>query len=122
MAPEVKKKVYDGRCDLWSIGIIIYILIKKNNPSDEIINKISTIELTTNADLNNLIQRLLVKDPDKRINWDEYFEHPFFSKNKIIIKLRVTEKNKVNNEFKDINILENEYYLLNDKLKKYQNK
>ena len=122
MAPEVKKKVYDGRCDLWSIGIIIYILIKKNNPSDEIINKISTIELTTNADLNNLIQRLLVKDPDKRLNWDEYFEHPFFSKNKIIIKLRVTEKNKINNEFKDINILENEYYLLNDKLIKYQDK
>jgi len=122
MAPEVKKKKYDGRCDLWSLGIIIYILIKKKNPSDEIIDKISTIELTTNADLNNLIQRLLVKDPNKRLNWDEYFEHPFFSKNKIIIKLRVTEKNKINNEFKDINILENEYYLMNDKPIKYQEK
>ena len=107
---------------MWSLGIIIYILIKKKNPSDEIIDKISTIELTTNADLNNLIQRLLVKDPNKRLNWDEYFEHPFFSKNKIIIKLRVTEKNKINNEFKDINILENEYYLMNDKPIKYQEK
>jgi serine/threonine-protein kinase ULK/ATG1 len=102
MAPEVKEGKYDGKCDLWSLGIVIYILIKKRNPSDEIIDKISSLELIANTELNNLIQRLLVKDPDKRISWDEYFDHPFFINNKIIIKLKVTEKDKIQNEFKDI--------------------
>jgi surface protein len=122
MAPEVKEGQYDGKCDLWSLGIVIYILIKRKNPSDEIIDKISSLELIANTELNNLIQRLLVKDPDKRISWDEYFNHPFFINNKIIIKLKVTEKDKIKNEFKDINILENEYYLLNDVRLEYKEK
>ena len=35
-----------------------------------------------------LFKKLLEKDPKKRINWDEYFKHPFFeNKNKNIINL-----------------------------------
>ena len=34
-----------------------------------------------------MIKRLLEKDYEKRINWDEYFNHPFFNyfSNKIIL-------------------------------------
>ena len=28
--------------------------------------------------LDDLIRKLLVADPNKRITWNEYFEHPFF--------------------------------------------
>ena len=28
--------------------------------------------------LNDLISRLVVADPDKRISWNEYFNHQFF--------------------------------------------
>ena len=114
MAPEVKGGKFDGKCDLWSLGVIIYILIEKRNPTDEIIEKISTMELTNNSDLNNLISRLLVKDPEKRLSWDEYFTHPFFNKNQIIIKIKVTKNDKIGNEFKDIDILENKYFLMNE--------
>ena len=81
MAPEVFTGKYDRKCDLWSLGIIIYILMIRKNPSKEIIENISRIELTDNPDLNNLIRRLLVKDPNDRLSWDEYFLHPFFNKN-----------------------------------------
>ena len=81
MAPEVYTGKYDRKCDLWSLGIIIYILMIRKNPSKEIIENISRIELTDNPDLNNLIRRLLVKDPNDRLSWDEYFLHPFFNKN-----------------------------------------
>ena len=120
MAPEVKKGAFDGKCDLWSLGVIIYILIEKKNPTEDIIENISTIKLTNNLDLNNLIQRLLVKDPEKRLSWDEYFIHPFFNKNQIIIKLKVTKNDNIGNEFKDIYILENKYFLINDIKQEYK--
>ena len=34
--------------------------------------------------LNDLIQKLLIINPVKRISWDEYFNHPFFNNNKKI--------------------------------------
>ena len=121
-APEIKEgKNYDGKCDLWSLGVLIYNLIKKNFPTSEIIENISTIELTKNQYLNDLIRRLLVKNPDNRISWDEYFIHPFF-KNRIIIKLKVTDLDKIKNEFKDIYFLENDKYIQNNNTYEYKEK
>ena len=28
--------------------------------------------------LNDLVEKLIVIDPSKRINWEDYFNHPFF--------------------------------------------
>ena len=98
MSPEILKgEEYNYKCDLWSIGIIIYRLIYGKSPYigdkdialinkiDKLGNKIIKIE---NEVLNNLVKRLLEKDPKKRINWEEYFKHPFFeNKNKNIINL-----------------------------------
>ena len=98
MSPEILKgKEYNYKCDLWSIGIIIYRLIYSKPPYigdkdialinkiDKLGNKIIKIE---NEILNDLVKRLLEKDPKKRINWEEYFKHPFFKiKNKNIINL-----------------------------------
>ena len=122
MAPEVsEKKGYDGKCDLWSLGIIIYILIKKSNPSQEILEKISKIELANNPQLDDLIRNLLVINPDNRMSWDEYFIHPFF-KNKIIIKLRVSDSDKIGNEFNDIYFLETEKFIQNNTTIEYPEK
>jgi len=122
MAPEVsEKKGYDGKCDLWSLGIIIYILIKKSNPSQEILEKISKIELANKPQLDDLIRNLLVINPDNRMSWDEYFIHPFF-KNKIIIKLRVSDSDKIGNEFNDIYFLETEKFIQNNTTIEYPEK
>ena len=128
MAPEIKEekkekeeKGYDGKCDLWSLGIIIYILITKTNPSQEILEKINTIDLTYNPDLNDLIRKLLVINPVNRLSWDEYFIHPFF-KNKIIIKLKVSDEDKIGNEFQDIYFLETEKFIQNNTTIEYPEK
>ena len=88
MAPEIlKDEDYDNRCDLWSLGIIIYQLFFKELPyksSTEIglINQIekygqTLLKKTNDKFLDNLISKLLVSEPIRRITWEEYFNHPF---------------------------------------------
>ena len=95
MSPEVLNGgEYNYKCDLWSIGIIIYRLLFGKSPfigetEVALLNKINklgnkNLKKTEDEDLDDLIEKLLEKDPIKRIDWDEYFDHPFFKyKNKI---------------------------------------
>ena len=89
MAPEILKgEKYNYKCDLWSIGVIIYRLKFVKSPFNgqtetALIHNINDfnnnkIRKTGNEELDDLIKRLLEKDYRKRINWDEYFNHPFF--------------------------------------------
>ena len=99
MAPEILSGgEYNYKCDLWSIGIIIYRLIFGNMPykgetENEILNNINNLgnkilKEAENKDLIDLIKKLLEKDPLKRINWDEYYNHCFFkNKYKKVINL-----------------------------------
>ena len=82
-APEIQIAKSEGtnydptKCDLWSIGLIIYNLKFYDIPlipflSGKIPKKFD------DENLNNLVERLIVMDPTKRINWRDYFNHPFF--------------------------------------------
>ena len=64
-------------------GEIPYDGKDRNSLLQEITKKGSKIRKTENSDLNDLISKLLMQNPNKRITWEEYFNHPFFS-NKII--------------------------------------
>ena len=84
MAPEIEKGKYNDKCDLYSLGIILYQLktgkiIFGNTLEEFYINRIKN-KLTKTGDelLDDLIKNLVVYDPKDRINWDEYFNHPFF--------------------------------------------
>ena len=91
MSPEIlKRKEYNYKCDLWSIGIIIYRLIFGESPYkgeenvlikmiDKYVNRL--FKEIKNKELDDLIKKLLEKEPSKRINWDEYFNHIFFKLN-----------------------------------------
>jgi len=94
------------KSDLWSLGIIIYELLFEKRPYDGaneqiILDKIikfgkKILKKTNNEKLDDLINKLLEKDPEKRIGWDDYFNHPFFRKEiKIIYKRKIKNINKI---------------------------
>ena len=119
MAPEILEgKEYVEKCDLWSLGIMIYKLLFRDFPFpfDEDPNEMGTLNIikecepkinTGNNNLDDLLQKLLIKDPNNRIGWEEYFNHPFFQVNKIVIKIEVTSNDKKGNEFNNIYFLDN---------------
>ena len=97
MAPEILSgKEYNNKCDLWSLGVNIFQLYTKKPPyigafDNEILNQIdklgqSVLNVIKDAKLKDLLSKLLVKEPEKRISWEEYFKHDFFSLKTINIK------------------------------------
>ena len=89
MAPEILEgEEYNNKCDLWSLGVNIYQLYTKKPPysgayDNVILNQInklgqSVLNVIKDAKLKDLLSKLLVRDPQYRITWKEYYEHPFF--------------------------------------------
>ena len=88
-APEIENQKYSNKCDLYSLGIILYLLktgeyIFEGKNFFEIFNNKRKNIIKKDTDdplLNDLIKKLVVVDPRDRIDWIEYFEHPFFKVN-----------------------------------------
>ena len=85
ISPEVlKRENISLKSDIWSLGIIIYYLLFKEYPFNgseyNIINQIeSNKELKSiyYKELDDLIKKMLNKDINERISWDNYFQHSF---------------------------------------------
>ena len=79
IAPEILlNKKYHNNCDLFSIGMTLFVLYWKNIDYLNIYhNGIKKIE--EDLQLDDLIRKLLKVNPNERITWSEYFEHPFFN-------------------------------------------
>lgn len=95
IAPEVLKKNYNEKCDLWSCGVILYILLSARPPfggdnDTEIMQRVSTgkYELSSppfdncSKEVKDLIKSLLVMDTNKRISAEQALNHPWFKTNK----------------------------------------
>jgi serine/threonine protein kinase len=88
MAPEIMMNMpYDDKSDLWSVGIMMYQLYYKEIPYDgmtevEILNKIKSntpYKQPEDKYFRDLLNRIFVMDPQNRMTWNEYFNHPFFT-------------------------------------------
>lgn len=94
MAPEVIRSLkYDGKADLWSIGTIMYQCLTGKAPFqaqtpqalkqyyDKNVTLVPFIPPTTSRELADLIIRTLKRNPNERIDYEEFFSHPFLRKN-----------------------------------------
>ena len=101
-APEVDKGKVSNKCDLYSLGIILYMLktgeyIFEGKNIYEILTNKKANKMKKDTDdeiLNKLIKKLVVIEPRDRISWDAYFDDPFFN---------VDDDVKENKECKSIN-------------------
>ena len=88
MAPEIETGHYNNKCDLWSLGVILYELYTNNyifysnNKKEEEDNrkKGKIVKETDNEMINKLIKNLIQLDINKRFDWEKYFNDEFFKK------------------------------------------
>lgn len=93
MAPELLssdgKNTYSAKCDLWSIGFVLYQMLFGDVPFfgltpteilQDIVEKCNKLRYPkpVSTETRDLLARLLQKDPEKRIDWPDFFAHPVF--------------------------------------------
>ena len=91
IAPEVLRQKYNKECDLWSVGVILYMFIVGHAPFDGCDDE----EITTNIqrgvyrkndrrwikaskEVKDLIQKLLTYRPSQRLSAIQALNHPWF--------------------------------------------
>jgi len=94
IAPEVIKKSYNEKCDLWSCGVIMYILISGEPPfndpradNDAIMKKVELgkydlehgVWKSVSKEAKDLIKKLLTYDPAERIGAEQALQHPWIA-------------------------------------------
>ena len=117
-SPEmVAGKKYDGfKIDVWSCGIILYAMLCGYLPFEDqdnevLFKKILECKLEYPNYVNrfsiDLIEKILVTDPDKRITIDEIKKHPFYLKGKSIFEENFSINNLIQNPIEKVNSKKN---------------
>ena len=128
-SPEmVAGKKYNGfKIDIWSTGIILYAMLCgylpfEDKDNDALFEKILECKLVFPKYISkigkNLIEKILVTEPNKRITIKEIKEHPFYLKGKEIFEqefsiCQIENDMKEMNNDSDINNIMN-LHILND--------
>ena len=95
IAPEVLRKNYNEKCDVWSCGVIMYILLSGRPPfggncDEDIMERVYTgvYDLDSppfdkiSASALDLIRSLLNMNVKERISAEKALKHPWFKENK----------------------------------------
>ena len=109
IAPEVLNRKYDFKCDLWSVGVIMYVLLTKKIPfqgtSDKEVRKnikkksskyIKKPILIYSQYAQDLLDGLLEKDYSKRINAEKALEYDVFKVHDCKEKINQINKESIN--------------------------
>ncbi|KAG2428086.1 hypothetical protein HYH02_014477 [Chlamydomonas schloesseri] len=94
VAPEVLKRAYGKEADIWSCGVILYILLCGWPPfhgdsTQAIFKNIlsAPLDLKTepwsriSADAKDCVRRMLARDPRKRLTAEQVLNHPWMREN-----------------------------------------
>lgn len=105
MAPEILlKHSYNPLADLWSIGVILYECLFGRAPYssksiDELLQKIKTKQKIIiaqsahiSSDCRDIMTKLLVHEPEQRMTFQQFFEHPFLSQKMQPLKQDTTDE------------------------------
>lgn len=119
ISPEVLKENYDEKCDIWSCGILLHILLVgfppfKGKTIKETFAKILKYEINYNCDSwkevsaegLDLVKKMLQYEPKNRISALEALDHKFFQKFLEKEELSVETANNVLKNICDFNIWE----------------
>lgn len=94
VAPEVLNKKYSFQCDIWSVGVILYILLSGVPPfwgdnERQIFNSIrnDTVDFQSEPwpkisnHAKDVVKRMLNRDPEKRATAEEILSHEWMREN-----------------------------------------
>jgi calcium-dependent protein kinase len=89
VAPEVLEKRYGMECDIWSLGVILYLLLAGKPPfagsdKNDIFNKIQNCEYSmddevwrsVSSEAKDIIRKLICRNPKDRLTAAQAMEHP----------------------------------------------
>jgi serine/threonine protein kinase len=125
LSPEVLQGKYHNNSDLWSLGVILYELktnkyIFAGEDQNDTLNNKQNCLFNSTGDilLDDLLNQLIVNDPKDRMNWDDYFSHPFFEEKLYNNELNEIKPNKHKNNAEIIKELKKSNSL-NNKIKNF---
>ena len=123
MAPEITKsgQIYTAKVDIWSIGICAYEMLFGVRPFSSGQNRLKEIDkysgqslrfpdnVKISSEMKSLLMGMIEKDQEKRMFWNEIYNHPLFTKeheeeSKIsLIQSVPSDEIEVRNKFKEPN-------------------
>ncbi|MCQ2821274.1 MAG: protein kinase [archaeon] len=114
-APEVLLDIYNDKCDLWSSGIILHVLLSakfpfKGKTNAEVIEKIKSESFAMEEYFfknvsklaKDLICKLLKADPEERLSAEAALEHEWFKNLKIEERYSELNLNDIKKLFQNI--------------------
>lgn len=115
IAPEVLTNKYDEKCDIWSCGVILYILLCGYPPfngenDSQILNSVKagkydfpTEEWSKiSKDAKQLITKMLKYEPSERLSASECLASNWFKKENKLVDIKIT--NNVLNSIKKFKV------------------
>lgn len=116
IAPEVLRENYNEKCDIWSLGVIMYVLLCgyppfNGNTDKEIINAVKLGKYTLDEaewdeisqEAKDLIRKTLTLDHKKRTSATDALRHPWFKEYALKEKIEKSIATKALTNLKNFN-------------------